>query len=409
MLSATYTFVLVFCFLYFFRPTDFIPGLATFPFAKIAGALVGGSLVGAIFTERIYLGTESKILLLFFGYLCLSVPFSSWTGGSFQVVVQEFSKVVVVAVATMVAVTTTKRLVRLVLVQVFAMLMMAMIALSQGSHDDRLYGVGQLFGDPNDFALNLCIVLPICVAFALSRRRLLAKLFWIVAMGLILFAIISTSSRGGFLTLIAVTIAMWRGFRVPAPTALVVVLVIAIFAGLAISVRGASSFYERMVTIVHPDWDPNASGQARRELLKESVRLTFQHPLFGVGPGRFVEAGGAWHVTHNSYTQLSSESGIPSLILFLMMVWSTLKKLRATKLLDSNSDSRHLIAGLYCGMQAYLVGAFFLSTAYWFVPYLLMGYASAACSITAAAVVDREVEAASGTSAIGRRSSQLVS
>lgn len=409
MLSATYAFVFLFCSIYFFRPNDLIPGVGSIPFAKIAGILVGGSLIVAFFTERLHLEAEGKLLLLLFGYLCLCIPFSTWKGGSFQIVVQDFSKVVLVAIASMAAVTTTKRLLGLLLVQVFAMLTMATLALSQANHEARMYGVGRLFADPNDFALNLCIVLPICVALVLSRRRIVVRIFWILATGLILFAIISTSSRGGFLALITATIAIWRRFHVRAGTALAVVLVITSFAGLAVFMRGASSFYERMGTIVNPGGDVKGSAQAREELLIRSVKLTFQHPLFGIGPGQFAEAGGMWHVTHNSYTQLSSEAGIPSLVFFLAMVWSALKKLSRTELLSSDGEIKDLAAALHSGIYAYLVGAFFLSTAYWFVPYLLFGYASAAYSIAGAAA-SRENNASEirEHSGISRRRSHLV-
>src|SRR4029077_6953419 len=72
-----------------------------------------------------------------------------------------------------------------------------------------------------------------------------------------------------------------------------------------------------------------ASSYSRRMLLMDSLILTYQHPVFGVGLGNFSvaqndlarargERMGSWHVTHNSYTQVSSESGLPGLVLFLL-------------------------------------------------------------------------------------------
>jgi O-antigen ligase len=72
-----------------------------------------------------------------------------------------------------------------------------------------------------------------------------------------------------------------------------------------------------------------ASTSQRTELLKRSILLTLQHPLFGVGPGNFQPAsavafgndlGGSWYETHNAMTQISSEQGIPGLILFLSVL-----------------------------------------------------------------------------------------
>ena len=62
-----------------------------------------------------------------------------------------------------------------------------------------------------------------------------------------------------------------------------------------------------------------------------------EHPIFGVGPGIFTvgEADLAksegqaaqWHVSHNSYTQVSSEMGIPGLLLYLAALWGTLSNI----------------------------------------------------------------------------------
>jgi O-antigen ligase len=83
------------------------------------------------------------------------------------------------------------------------------------------------------------------------------------------------------------------------------------------------------------------SANQRVELLKASLLFTVQHPVFGVGPGMFAVAqnemagafgqAGAWRGTHNTYTELSSEAGIPALVLFLgamITCWRQLGALR---------------------------------------------------------------------------------
>lgn len=71
----------------------------------------------------------------------------------------------------------------------------------------------------------------------------------------------------------------------------------------------------------------SGSTENRTELLKESIILTLKHPLLGVGPGMFGTAAAgdsadrraavAYRQTHNGYTQLSSEAGLPALALML--------------------------------------------------------------------------------------------
>src|SRR5271166_5842532 len=77
--------------------------------------------------------------------------------------------------------------------------------------------------------------------------------------------------------------------------------------------------------------EASASADARKTMFWRSVEMTFEHPLFGVGPGEFMDAEaaedmavgkrGLWHYTHNAYTELSSETGIAGLIIFLVAFW----------------------------------------------------------------------------------------
>jgi O-antigen ligase len=69
------------------------------------------------------------------------------------------------------------------------------------------------------------------------------------------------------------------------------------------------------------------SSEARLRMFNDSVRLTLEKPLTGVGPGNFASASSdpsrlrnrkaAWADTHNAYTKVSSECGLPGLALFL--------------------------------------------------------------------------------------------
>ena len=71
----------------------------------------------------------------------------------------------------------------------------------------------------------------------------------------------------------------------------------------------------------------------RRYLLEKSILYTLQFPVFGVGMAQFgvyegehnqvVGTHGYWHEAHNTYTQISSECGIPALVLFIAGIVST--------------------------------------------------------------------------------------
>jgi O-antigen ligase len=80
------------------------------------------------------------------------------------------------------------------------------------------------------------------------------------------------------------------------------------------------------------------STNERLYLLTTSILFTFQHPLVGVGPDQFAvaeqryaigsgKAKGSWLGTHNTYTQISSESGIPALVLYVLCMLACRKEL----------------------------------------------------------------------------------
>jgi len=139
---------MLFCLVYFFRPEDFIPSLAFIPFAKITGAIACFSLFLALLSGVVWFAGEVRLMVALFGWFLVTIPFSSWRGGSFAVVCFTLSKVLIIAIATISAVNTLHRLRRLMLVHTLGMLTMASVAFGQRRLFGRMYGVGTMFADP---------------------------------------------------------------------------------------------------------------------------------------------------------------------------------------------------------------------------------------------------------------------
>jgi len=140
-----------------------------------------------------------------------------------------------------------------------------------------------------------------------------------------------------------------------------------------------SHYGTRLVGIFNPSVDPLdlGSAAARKELLKESIQITATHPLFGIGPGNFASETRLWHVTHNTYTQLSAETGLPGLILFLLIlrqVFRNLKDIRKTERFRTDPVVRTFTGALRASFVGYLLGAFFASYAYELFIYALVAF-----------------------------------
>jgi O-antigen ligase len=116
----------------------------------------------------------------------------------------------------------------------------------------------------------------------------------------------------------------------------------------------------------------------RRELFKTSLVFTFRHPLLGVGPDQFAVAMSGdsakegkhspWLGTHNSYTQVSSECGIPAFICYCAVLAfcfrSNWKLYRQSRDNPALKDVTTLSFCLLASTLVYAVSTFFFHIAY---------------------------------------------
>jgi O-antigen ligase len=310
-----------------------------------------------------------------------SIPQSSWVGGSFDLVVNGFAKNVLVLLAASISVVSWRRLRQSVTVQTIIVIVLAAVSLKGNAQNGRQYGAGNMFSDPNDFALNAVMVLPFAVFGLRNSSRLWKRACWLLGAALLVAMIVLSGSRGGFIALcVSALLLTWKlKSRKSVAFGLCAIAVVLLLC--------VPSYRERMTTIFDTDRDKVGSAQARKELLKRSLEVTSHRPILGVGPGQFQEASGAWHETHNTFTQLSAECGIPALFVFLMMARSAVSNLRkGMSNIDQSSSEYILCWSILCSVIGYLVGGFFLSTTYWLAPYVLFIYAAAAGSLATSGV-----------------------
>ena len=228
------------------------------------------------------------------------------------------------------------------------------------------------------------------------------EILWSASLLMMTYAVLRTGSRGGFLALaVAAVVCLWEfAIRGRRPF----LIGFAVLAGLILWQSAGGMVMGRLRATLDGNEDSAAayaSGQARQLLFWKSLDVTMQHPLFGVGPGNFDQVSGQWHTTHNSFTLLSSEGGLPALILYVLIFWSAFKNLRAAKRRAPKRTEARLLAGaLFASLAAYAVGSAFLSVAYSYFPYILVAYTSAIFLMTQETYMrDRKYE----TSAISGR------
>ena len=393
-LGAAYIWLLLFMVVYCARPEDWIPGLQYLPLAKITGGLAVVALLFALGSNRQRLPREVIYLILLFVQLWMTVPMSPvWRGGAFNTML-DFTKVLPIIIAMALVVDTIKKLRWLILVQAASVATIAAVAIWKGHQlAGRLEGaLNGIYSNPNDLAFAIAISAPLCLYFLFRSRSELAKAIWALAILGMGYTVFLTASRTGLIALVAaVAICLWefaiRGRRR-------YLLVVAVVAGIAFWVYAGSGVRSRFgataQSVSAEQEMAYSSAQERRDLLIQSLKVTAQHPLFGIGPGNFTVVSGSWHVTHNSYTQMSSEGGLLAFVLYIMIVWRGFANLAATKRLSRSAEGTRILASaLRASLVAFVFGSFFASEAYQFFPYFFVAYTTALYRISAGQAIEK--------------------
>jgi len=392
--SLGYSALMLFTFLYYWRPEDLIPGLAWIPLAKLAGGIALLALIfGARPKDRQKLPLELKVLLLLLGYMLLTIPFAYWRGGAFDTVVNKFSKGVIVALLVSLMVTQVHQMRRLLSIQLCAVAFVAFVSMAlQHTKDGRLSGVQKsILENPNDLAINLAMNFPICMAFLLGAKGGLRKLLWGFSLLVMMLALVLTYSRSGMIAMvITVIVCIWEyGIKGKRPLVLLSAIVIAVV-GTGV-ILATPHYLTRVRSIISGNIEGSGdrgSLQAREHLLMQSISTALHHPIFGVGPGNFQVTNGEWRVAHNSYTELAAEAGLPALGLFLWLLILTFRKIKSVRKLpgfETDETIRLWTSALWASLAAYATGAMFASTEYNLFPYFMVGYVSALYQIASIA------------------------
>src|SRR5713101_3526150 len=357
---GAYVSLLLFLVVYCARPEDWIPGLSVVPLAKMTGILALLALMFSLKQFRSSLPREVIYLILLVGQLFLAATLSPvWRGGAVQMTL-DFAKVLPIVIVISVAVNTASRLRRLIFVQAASVAVIAAVAVWKGRLLlGRLEGtLGANYSDPNDLALAIIISLPLCLALLLLSGNRLRKAAWALAILVMLYTVLLTGSRGGFFALIVTAAVFLWEFAIRGRRRYL--LALAVLAGLVLWQFSSGILVGRLKGTLNPDEDTAASyasAEARQQLFWRSVEVTKAHPLFGVGPGNFQELSGSWHVTHNSFTQMSAEGGVPSFILYVLILSGGFKNLRAIRRLARDQTESHLLArALIASLAGYVVG-----------------------------------------------------
>ena len=297
-------------------------------------------LSGNVF--RLLQSRAGLALTVYTGWIFTTAPLAMWRTGSLDSLLNSaFSWSMALGVAAMLSV--PGKLLTMQRVLAFASLTGAILGrFYSGDVGGRLALSQGSFSDPNEYAITLLMGLPYWIMVAKTSQKKIWKTLAYLCMIPILITFLYTGSRGGMVALLVVAVIGFIQMSFPQK------LVFCGASGMLFLLGGVllpPYIQQRYFTFFKADTNAAldakfqeqleggdvGSSEMRWQLLMGGIRLTLQHPVFGVGPGNFPAAyyadtkskgqNGGWNANHNSYTEVSSEMGIPGLGLFLAMLF----------------------------------------------------------------------------------------
>ncbi len=238
------------------------------------------------------------------------------------------------------------------------------------------YRAGWVSGDANYFGANAILALALGYYLLQTRLPLWQRVFCLGCTILTAIALIASASRGAFIGICVCGLLVFLRSK----RKLHFVLAALVVAGLLIV--SPNSPIQRLV---HPQYGDIASTAAHEELFWAGVRVFTEHPITGVGLGKFKETmdemglfkerGG--YIAHNVYVEYAAELGIFGLLLFLGIVASAFWSLGRIRREAAQKGDEFFFAttsGMQTGLVGFCVASMFLSAEYqktfWIVIFL---------------------------------------
>jgi len=320
-------------------------------------------------------------------FLLISAPFSVWKGGSAALLWNYIPRNYLAFFYICAFATSLRRCRVLMYVNVAGAVVLLLTCMkfgAAGSAEGGRFAIPESLFYANANELALALLLGVTSFLFLVYQTGMKKR--ILGLAGILFSVmyaLKTASRGCMLAAIAMFLLIFLSSRNKLATAIFALPAI----GLSLLLLPSATVHRLLLfgfdsseLQAQSESDVAAIGSQieRQELFKKSLYYTATHPLLGVGPNQFAVAvagdsakqgvHSAWLGTHNTYTQVSSECGIPAFICYCaVLVLSFRSNWRLYRQSRDNpglKDVANLSFCLLVGVLVYAVSTFFFHIAY---------------------------------------------
>ncbi|HRG98388.1 MAG TPA: O-antigen ligase family protein [Polyangiaceae bacterium] len=215
--------------------------------------------------------------------------------------------------------------------------------------------------DPNELSVFIGAGLTFMFALYSVMQTKAKNLLIALALGVVFYCVILTGSRGGILVLLAIFgVYFLRKYGLKG-------LVVAGISGSPVLLLGGRS-----------GEDAEASSLERLGALYDGADFFKQSPIFGLGHNQFIE--NYFITAHNSYLLSAAELGLPGIILWFALVWSSVKipwEVAFRPPWGMDPRLYPFSVALITSFAGILVGIFFLSFTYHPMMFVYYGFCGA--------------------------------
>lgn len=362
------------------------------------------AVFGAIRNLRTSVGL-SLLAIVIWQLVC--TPVSTWRGGSASYVLYYAGLWMVFYLILATAPKNMRDIQRLGVIVVAACVTYMLIGGNMTG--GRLAGEGT-FGNSDDIALMGGFVLPFLILLVNRLKNTLIRVVAImISAGFMLYVILLTGTRTAILGLTVMLLVYLMRSRFMQRVALLMACVV----GLAVAlVSLPRATLQRLSTIFNgvdarDDSEATQSTQSRLDVWNDAMQTTLEHPIFGVGPGQFTEYRFHHYVstrgylpTHQTFLEISSETGIPGLVIYAIFIGSIYMRIRKGIKLNAPNSHADWKGGRQIGICLEASFAYFVTCAFFMTcdkhpqQFLIAGLAVALERVTRSLIGQTKLEVA---------------
>jgi putative inorganic carbon (hco3(-)) transporter len=328
-----YTYLIIF----FFKPNEFFPTGAYFPYERLFQLVVVISLALSIAQGKIRL-ILYRLDWAFLGF-CLAVIVSIPTGSDIyrgKLILYNLLDLFLIYLLIVRICRTESNLKAIIWLYVASVMFLSITTINgyyTGDYEIRqgvmrahsIAGQYASYADPNSLASSLMLGMPFTVVLFKTYRNVFVRVLLISALIVSIWTVVLTGSRSGMVTTImTLMLIAWHSRHRGMALALASITIL-VFAALA-----PHQYVDRFKTIfaiydAKDEFGAGASARGRINGLVLGIEFMLEKPITGIGAGSFPleyrKRGGDWSDAHNLIGKLTSELGLVGVFAFSFFIW----------------------------------------------------------------------------------------